>query len=77
MNKNLAKNYVYTRTATDVFYLVDFFISKCGCCCCRGRRSSKSCVTKMLSIMSRIFVSLPIAQIYAAGGGECRSTPFY
>ncbi|PRQ57814.1 putative cAMP-dependent protein kinase regulatory subunit [Rosa chinensis] len=76
LNKNLAMNYVYARTATDVFYLLDFFISKCGCCCCRGRRSCKSCATNTLSILSRIFVSLPIAQIYAAGGMNADLDPF-
>ena len=35
----LARRYIYCRTATDVFYLFDVIISKCGCgcccCCCR------------------------------------------
>ncbi|XP_061998581.1 cyclic nucleotide-gated ion channel 1-like [Rosa rugosa] len=78
LNQNLAVNYVYARTVTDVFYLLDFFISKCGCCCCsgRGKRSCKSCTTNTLSILSRIFVSLPIAQIYAAGGMNADLHPF-
>lgn len=75
----LAIRYIYCRTATDVFYLFDVIISKCGCgcccCCCRGRRCcSRSCMaclkrfydslSRMLSTLSRIYVSLPIAQVH-------------
>ncbi|KAK9910593.1 hypothetical protein M0R45_034549 [Rubus argutus] len=70
-DRKLAIRYIYCRTATDVFYLFDVIISKCGCgcccCCCRGRRccsgSCMTCLRNMLSTLSRIYVSLPIAQI--------------
>ncbi|KAM5555123.1 cyclic nucleotide-gated ion channel 1-like [Rosa sericea] len=66
----LAIIYICSRTVTDVVYLIDFLISKCGycccccCCCCRrGKRSCRSCFPNLISTLSGIYVFLPIAQI--------------
>ena len=66
-NSELAQYYIYSRSVTDVIYLIDLLISKCRCCCCcccrRTRKRYQSCFLNLLSTLSRIYVCLPIAQV--------------
>lgn len=65
-NKKLAKTYIYTRTATDVCYLIDIIISTYG----QGHRRWRNRRLRTLRVvctLAHIYVSLPIAQILVSG----------
>ncbi|KAL6179636.1 hypothetical protein ACLB2K_051149 [Fragaria x ananassa] len=72
----LAKVYIISRTVTDIIYLIDLLVSKCGCCCCccccvccrprKMKKSDRSCLHNLFSTLCRIYVFLPIAQILAS-----------
>lgn len=53
--------YIFSRTIIDVLYLIDIWFTYGWCC--GGWGSWKSFLSNLLSTLSRIFVSLPIAQV--------------
>lgn len=64
-DNDLQMIYILSLTFTDVLYLIDLVISKCRCF--RRKTSCKRRFSDLTSIISRIYICLPITQVLGSG----------